>query len=170
MANVQINMIRKDNLASFPSIFKEVSTGLMTAALGSHKSAAIQLSPVDRGFFRNGFATQVEASGLRISGSLFNTSAHAGVIEGVDAAGNETQYGRRPGAKFPPVGELRAWVTRKLGITGQAAFRVAYLIGRSIVRRGILPVRPMKIAAEIKRPEIERMFAEDLPREIERRL
>lgn len=59
---------------------------------------------------------------------LRNDAPHAAIVE----------YGRLPG-KPPPVRLLRGWVSRKLGIDGPEADRVAFLVARRIGEEGIRP-------------------------------
>lgn len=47
------------------------------------------------------------------------------------------ESGRRAGARRPPLAPILLWVTRKLHVTGDQASRVAFLIARSIGRKGI---------------------------------
>jgi hypothetical protein len=52
------------------------------------------------------------------------------------------EYGRRPGARMPPVSAVEDWVMTKLQIPpGRDRRRAAFLVARAIARRGI-PARP----------------------------
>lgn len=67
-------------------------------ALVQQEIAQTQPPPVDRGGYRRAWKVARDANGA----TLFNSLAYAPIIE----------YGRRPG-KFPPMGEIIAWVHRK---------------------------------------------------------
>lgn len=171
MATFRIEHTRTDNLAQFAQIFEQVATDMMTVVLAQHQSIAQQLSPSYLGTFRNSFSPEVVKIGpAQIEGRLLNSSAHARIVEGIDAQGNDTPYGRRPGAKFPPVNILALWVRRVLGIEGPELRRVTYLVGRAIVRRGIVAERTSKVAYSFKEPEFQRMFEVDLMAQVEARI
>lgn len=82
--------------------------------------------------------------------------------------GVNVEYGRRPGARMPPVEALMGWVSRHFqdqgpGVArmGQAALRRrAFALARAIARRGI-PARPfMQPAYEKNAGRIEALFGE----------
>jgi hypothetical protein len=171
MSSFHIQVTRTDNLAQFPTIFNQVATDKTTVGLNLLQGAAQQLSPVYQGLFRNSYSIQVETTGQNvITGLLLNNAPHARVIEGVDAQGNDTEWGRRPGAKFSPINVLALWVQRVLGVQGKAVRQVAFLVARAISRRGIKASRPTQKAWELKQAEIIRLFEIDLPAEIEARI
>jgi len=84
-------------------------------------------TPVDRTFLINGWQVNMRKRPRRVM--IVNTNAPGKV--------GAMERGRRAGAKFPPVGAIRGWVNRKLGLTGSKMRSVAYLIGRKIHLRGI---------------------------------
>jgi hypothetical protein len=87
---------------------------------------------------------------------LFNEAPYAGVIE----------YGRRPGARMPPLAPIAQWAQRRLGLSEGDARAAAYLIARAIARRG-LKAR-MILNASIK--ELGDMAAEEISREFGKEL
>jgi len=97
-------------------------------------------------FFRKRFARSWRAviGAQPSSVRVFNKQPYASVIE----------FGRRKGAKAPPVAALLPWVIGKLGIPRENARSVAFLIARKISERGI-PARPIlrdpDVQAEIQR-------------------
>jgi hypothetical protein len=78
------------------------------------------LGVMDRGHYKLGFKARATRNGAE----LRNDAPHAAVIE----------YGRRPGSRMPPVEAIRGWARRKGLPKG-----VAFLIARSIARKGIPP-------------------------------
>lgn len=171
MSTFRIDVTRTDHLAEFERIFTETATLNLSEGLNLLKSAAEQFSPVYQGVFKSSYSIFYRLEGnARVVGELINSSPHAGVIEGVDSQGNDTEYGRRPGAKFPPVNVLALWVQRVLGVQGPQLARVTFLVGRAISRRGIKPTRPTAKAWELKQAEIIRLFEVDLPAQVEARI
>jgi hypothetical protein len=79
---------------------------------------------VDQGQYRMGW----DARPIPGGGSLGNSAPHTLAIE----------YGRRPG-KGPPLEPLKAWVIRKLGLSGEEADGAALAIQRKIRFRGQKP-------------------------------
>lgn len=128
----------------FGIVFDETMTPTMQLVTEKVAGDAIRRASVDRGFFRQSIQPIVEkpAPGV-IVGAVFSTVPHAAIIEGVDEAGSETEFGRRPGAKFPPLDVLRVWVERVITPPEEKIDEVTYLVGRKIVREGIKPLRPI---------------------------
>ena len=56
--------------------------------------------------------------------------------------------GRRPGAKQPPTKALRGWVRRRWGVSGREVGRAAFVLARSIGRKGIRPRRFYRASVE----------------------
>jgi hypothetical protein len=80
---------------------------------------------VDQGLYKAGFRAAPVPNGA----VLVNDAAHAQVIE----------IGRRPRRPGPPIGPIREWVRRKLGLTGAELERRAFAIRRAIHRHGTPP-------------------------------
>ncbi len=77
-----------------------------------------------------------------------NREDYAGYVEG----------GRRKGAPMPPVSAIRKWVRLKFGYSGAQARSTAFVIARSISKKGIKP-KPI-----VKRsfPKIVRLYRKNL--------
>jgi hypothetical protein len=74
---------------------------------------------------------------------VYNKAYYARVIE----------YGRRAGARRPPVDALVPWVRDRFGLRGAAARGMAFVIARKIGERGIKPrfvVRDPAVQAEVR--------------------
>lgn len=161
MAEYVIKVKRFDELKQFPEIAGTEFGDAMIVSVEKLLGDAQILSPVHNGLFRSSLDNAVvQKSPIDIRGSVFATAPYSPIIEGVDEAGNPTEFGRRPGTKFPPVAALRSWVERVMGLTGNDAARVAFLVGRAIVRRGIRPKRPLARALEKNIPFIEKVFGD----------
>lgn len=59
--------------------------------------------------------------------AVFNSAMYAGVIE----------LGRRKGAAMPPIEQIARWAQRRLGMKYDDAKKIAFVIARSIARRGL---------------------------------
>ncbi len=102
------------------------------------QSGARRRVKVDRGDLRNRIAHETAPDGL--VGRAGTNAEHGPVVE----------FGRRAGAKMPPVAEIRDWAKRK-GIKDYD--RAAFLIARAIKKRGI-PAAPYLFPAfEEERPQ-----------------
>ena len=85
---------------------------------------------------------------------IYNTAPYAGVIE----------YGRRPGARPPPTKAIARWAQRKFGIPYKEARGIAFMIARSIGRRGLVGRRIL--TSEAMRLKLEDMFLEEIAAEL----
>jgi len=146
MSNRSIEIIVKDETRfdGFELRFDEVMMPVITAMTEKVTGDAQRNAQVYRGIFRSSIQPIVEKPvALIIQGLVVATAPYSHIIEGVDEAGNETEFGRRPGTKFPPLGELRLWVERVISPPEEKIDDVTFLVGRSIVRKGIKPKRPI---------------------------
>ena len=67
------------------------------------------------------------------------------------------ERGRRPG-KMPPVDAIELWVNRKLGLQGNEAKSVAFLVARAIGRRGTRGEAMFFRGTEAARPRVEQIW------------
>lgn len=102
---------------------EEMRTG-MNAAVLIVKGEILPLTPIDRGMLRQGVQTSLTGEATSLTGRIFDPVTHALPME----------LGTRP--HFPPVGPLIGWVQRKLGVSAKDAPHVAFLVARSISRKG----------------------------------
>lgn len=87
--------------------------------------------------------------GVRIRAELGSPARHVPVLEG----------GRRPGRRQPPSDALELWVRRRLGITNRSEARgVAFVIARSIAKKGTDALEMFEKAAEENEGKIQRIF------------
>lgn len=124
--------------------FDEVMMPVIIAMTEKVTGDAQAKAPSYRGAFRSSIQPVSEKVGpMVIQGLVVSTSPYAAIIEGVDDAGNEVEFGRRPGAKFPDIGELRLWVERVISPPEEKIDEVIFLVGRKIVSKGIPAKRPI---------------------------
>jgi hypothetical protein len=97
----------------------------------------------------------------RIDGGGLQPIGHVGPSVGYGAT---VEFGRRAGARMPPVQALFGWVQRHFHaprerVTEATLFAEAFALARAISRRGI-PARPFLVPAyEKNRPQIDALFA-----------
>lgn len=146
---IRVEVVKDFDLSRFPDIFREEAERGMRVVTDRVTGEGQKNSPVHLGAFKASLAPVVTttARGV-IEGTITSPLIYARVIEGVDASGNPQEYGRRPGAKQPPIAALLPWVQRKFGLQGAAARSVAFLVARSIARDGVKAVRPVGRAVE----------------------
>ncbi|MCI0489384.1 MAG: hypothetical protein L0229_22555 [Blastocatellia bacterium] len=154
---IRVTVDDESRLDEFEARFDETMTQVVISLTERVATQAQRNAPRDTGVFAGSIQPLIEQPApLTISGFVVSSVAYAGVIEGVDEEGNEVEFGRRPGARFPPVGKIRLWVERKIGVdqirarAGKTARtdeqlidETAFLVGRKIARQGIRPTRPI---------------------------
>lgn len=79
--------------------------------------------------------------------------------------GEHVEFGRRAGSPMPPIDAIEYWVIRK-GLPGDSR-KVAYLIARTIARRGIMPRSMFRIGTEVSLREVFRLFDEHIEKMIQ---
>lgn len=95
---------------------------------------------------RRGVAVQ---RGVRIRAELGSPARHVPVLEA----------GRTPGRRRPPAEALELWVRRRLGITNRKEARgVAFVIARSIGKKGFKGLEMFEKAATENEAKIQRIF------------
>lgn len=109
---------------------------------------------VDTGAYLRAWKAEPTDAGAHV----YNAAPYSPIIE----------YGRRSGARQPPVAALISWVKHKLGIKDEEARSVAFLIARAIGRRG-LPARRIATAPEAI-TEMTKIVGDEIQHEIDRML
>jgi len=148
-----------DNLRfdEFERIFDETMPGFILPGLSKVESEAQANSPSYIGNFRNSIQNTLEKiAPVTLQGLVFSSATYAPIIEGVDESGNDVEFGRRPGAAFPNIGELRLWVERVISPPEEKIDDVTFAVGRKIVSRGIKAKRPIGKAFDANREFINR--------------
>ncbi len=110
----------------FPAEVRAAREAKLTEALLLLERTVKSLTPGGAGpiHLRETMFHQVTGYGDRLHGLLGTPAIY----------GESLEYGTKP--HFPPVGPLRYWVEKKLGLQGNEAASVAYLIARSIAKKG----------------------------------
>lgn len=115
-----------DPASAEPAVRHAINTALRGA--GEFVAAEVaRATPVGvTGILRRGWAVDHRPGQLMVR--VVNIMEYGPVLEG----------GRRAGARWPPVFAIQLWVRRVLGVSEpKENARVAYLVSRAIVRRGL---------------------------------
>jgi len=104
------------------------------------QSHARRGAPVFRGRLRNSIASEVSGFGSNLVGKVGSTirEEYPEVME----------FGRKPGAKMPPPAALERWVQLQLKVPKGLSKGVAFVVARSIGRKGIKGRRFMTKAVD----------------------
>ena len=114
--------------------------------------AVLPLVPVDRGSLRGSIQSRVYGEGLDLVGKVFSPMQHALPVE----------RGSKP--HWPPISAIEGWVRRKLDVDPKEVRSVAYLIARSISKRGTKPHFMFRRGFDASRGRIEARYAQALAR------
>jgi len=112
-----------------PEIARRHLTAATEFGVSAAVGAIVPLTPVNLGILRGGVQSDVRGEGADVLGRVFDNVPYALPME----------TGTKP--IFPPVAALVPWVTRKFGVSGKEARSVAFLVARSIRRKGGLKAR-----------------------------
>lgn len=129
-------------LESFPEMVGRHNLATMNKVTSIVQDRLVVNTPVFLGNLRGSYYTQVTGSPLMLSGKVASDLVYGQVVD----------QGRPAGATPPPVDAIEFWVRRKLGVSGDEARSVAYLIARAIGRRGIKAVRMVDKAVKQAEP------------------
>ena len=116
-------------------------------------------TPVNFGTLRDAWSTRVTRGSRAIRGEVLNPKEYAIVRE----------KGRRAGAKMPPPDDIQLWVTRKFGVSGKQAEQLAFVIARSIGRKGIKGRKFLEEGFTAAEPAVRRVF-DKVPEKVFNRL
>ena len=142
----------------FPqSVGRELSVA-MEASLQLLEGQVATRTPVNTGQLRSSITHQVTSPFPNLAGVVGSPLPYAIVME----------EGRKPGAKMPPVDAIKLWVVRKLGIPAQEADSVAFLVARSIAKKGTKGRHMFKEGLEVSEPHIKQLFDSAIARSVAR--
>lgn len=99
--------------------------------------------PVDLGIGRGSVFTEIRGGTTNMRGTVGSGQIHVAVLE----------KGRRPGATPPPTGPIASWLSRHGGDA-----KLAFVVARSIGRRGTKAHKMFKNAAERGGGRVESIF------------
>ena len=156
-----LDQLRKDARTTVPDAVKAIRTAVKLTGPRAVQAEIQKITqqPVDRGGYKRSFRFEDIEGGA----TAYNFALHAPIIE----------WGRRKGAKAPPLDVITAWVLRK-GLSSRssrsfatdsqwrAARQIAFVIARAIKRRGLPAHLVMTRAAETMDLEVKRAIDEML--------
>lgn len=120
----------RDWVDNWPELGRSIVEEIMEFAELQVKRQIRAAELVFRGVLLNDIQTQVGLEGsdanMRVVGTTFTDLVYGAVME----------FGRKPG-KAPPTAALLPWVRRKMGVAKDKAEGVAFVVARSIGRKGI---------------------------------
>jgi hypothetical protein len=146
-------------LENLPEMTAQESMVAMRKAVAEVDRQTIPRTPSNTGALRGAWTTRVTRGTTAVKGIVENPKEYAIVME----------KGRRPGAKMPPPDAIQYWVTRKFGVRGKEAESLAFVIARSIGRKGIEGRKMLEQGFEASEPLIRRLF-DDVPRRVVNRM
>ena len=143
----------------YPEASRAARVAKLTEALALLEREVVKRTPRGAGPIHLADATfsDVMVRGTKVWGILGNPLGH----------GEPVELGTRP--HFPPVGPLKHWVERRLGITGAEAASVAFLIARAISKRGTKGAHMFEEGFEASEARAMRIL-EEIPADIVRRV
>jgi len=165
-----------DNLNRLPAVMAAETRRAMTESLLLIEADARRLAPRDVGRLAGSITHRIEGNGINLTGRIGPSTNYAATME----------FGRRPGARMPPVEALVPWVQRHWvtplvdrqgvlpefsgevrstnrrvagrNVTEAMVRRRAFALALSIQRRGIRPRAYLRQAYGNNRGQIEVLF------------
>ncbi len=104
------------------------------------------------GKLRRSIVSKVSSTIRRVVGSVFSNLAS-------EKYPSVMEFGRKPGSRMPPPSALERWVRLKLGVAPGQVASVAFVVARSIARKGIKGRFFMKKGLDASRTRINGFFA-----------
>ncbi len=115
-----------NNLAAlYPDAVADEIYATMELSVAAFEQAVKIETPVNLGTLRGSIASEITGTPVDMTGTVMTPSPYGWPVE----------RGRQPG-KMPPPDAIELWVIRKLGIQPPESKSVAFLIARSIGRKG----------------------------------
>lgn len=144
-------------LRGYDAIADDELTRAMNQSVMTLVAAIKPLTPIYRGALRNSIDSEVKRIGVgsimgRV-GSTLKSEEYPAVME----------FGRKAGAKMPPVEPIERWAHLKLGVDG-----LGFIIARSIAAKGIKGKRYMKRGFDASKSKIAAYFDQAKIRIVER--
>lgn len=134
-------------LSEMPAVMARELHTAMQGSLLLIEANARQLATNDTGRLAGSITSQITGEGLSIQGRVGPSVRY----------GENVEFGRRVGAKAPPVDALMGWV-RRHPRPGRSARSQAFALARSISRRGIRARPFMAPAYHKNRAAISTLF------------
>lgn len=144
-----------EQLPGLSDAFRLALRRLVRRIVDAIEQMVVPLTPVNSGALRQSWGTKVTTFGPVIIGEVSSPLAYAPVME----------FGRRPGQTQPPTAPIALWIERKGIASGDEAEALAYVIARSIGRRGIEGRKMLTRTLDRLEPVIDEWFR-SLPQQV----
>lgn len=144
------------DLERFPEIANKHLDRAMQNAVLVLQGEARQRAPVFMGALRGSIRSKVTGQGMSLKGVVGSALKEDYPVV--------MEFGRRPGAKMPPPQALERWVHLQMGVPTEDAPGVAYVVARSIGRKGIKGRFFMRRAYEENKNRVMAFFVTALDR------
>jgi len=143
-----------DAMRSFDMVVAAEMRRAVGAAMTAYETHTVQRTPRFMGTLASSIGYVVDGTGANLRAALTTPLNYGKVVE----------LGRRPNRRPPPSGAIELWVRRKLGLSGKEAETAAYLIARSIGRRGTKGAKMFEKGFTAATPAAQRAFDNALTR------
>ena len=134
-------------LGNAGAIVRREAAAAMRKSLDVLEDAIVQRTPVNTGMLRAGTSKEQFMVGSILRGQVVNPVSYAFPVETGRAAG-----------RMPPVDAIKQWVIRKGIASGAEADSAAFLIARSIGRRGTKGAQMFEKGFDASLPRIISLF------------
>lgn len=151
---LDFSQVQKFNQAldAFPDTIGRLNTVTMQKLVTVVKDRLVIHTPVFLGNLRGSYYPQITGEPLNLTGKVISDLIY----------GLPVDQGRPAGKPPPPIDAIEYWVRRKLGVDGNEARQVAYLIARAIGRRGTKAVNMVQKATNEAEPIKVRLWLDML--------
>lgn len=168
VANLTVDLSRKEWVAwtaalrgeFMPAALRGARAAGLRSVAALHKATG-EAPPASKngskGAVNTGFYKRAWKSSMVADGSVVHNGAtYAGVIE----------HGRRAGSRMPPTKMIARWIQRRLGKSEKEAAQMAFVVARSIAKRGLGPRKVLTSTL----PQMQGFLNEEVLRELTRTL
>lgn len=143
----EIETFIKD-LQGIPAVVAQENEAAMVKSLAVAHGEIAGGTPVNIGNLRGSEVTSIRGEPINLTGNVYTDAVYGWPVE----------EGRTPGKPPPPVDAIEYWVRRKLGIPDTESRQVAYIIARSIGRKGTKGYQMFSQGLERATPDIVQIY------------
>jgi hypothetical protein len=146
------------DLEAYPQWLGREMTIAMDLGLHHLVGHVASRTPVNNATLRNSIQQSNVSPWPNLVGRVHTPQPYGIVIE----------RGRKFPGKFPPLDAIKLWAQRRLQLSPEEAEGAAFVIARSIARKGIEGRHMFKEGLEAAEPEINKLFDEAVARSVAR--
>jgi hypothetical protein len=138
----------REKFAGFDQAYAAESKSTMVATLSLVEQNVISRVPIAVGTLSQSITSRIMGEPTRLMGEVGSPLIYAPVME----------FGRRPGSPMPPSDAIRTWIIRKGIASSDQADGLAFVIARSIGRKGIKARRMFRNGWRASRDQVNRLW------------